>query len=684
MSVAPMRPKELFTDAMRRAGKQIRTDGRCQCPGHDGDGFNLAVTESADGTIGLHCHSHQCSINLICEGLGIAVSELFGGDDMEPRKTERSKTPKIHDTERDAVAALTWSLNQNGRIAEDAQPTATWDYQNEAGEVVGKVIRWDTTGGKEYRQIRKQGGGWVCKSMESPRPLYRLPTLADAQTVYVSEGEKAADAVVSIGLVGTSPSQGSKSPQLTDWSPLDGKRVVILPDRDEPGRKFAAAVLGLISEQAPSAEVRVCHLWDDLDSLEAAGDAHDWSEHYDSSPVERLQGLLAGLPDHLGEYSTPELDTLADEDRTATIVKPKFEGVDIGDLHLTAFEEVDWLVDGIFSSDQPTLFGARSKCLKTTQLVDLAVSLASGSDWLGVFKIPKKRRVLFITGEANNRAISKRLRKAATAHGTSMEKLKGMIRVEAVAFPELPNIEHCAAISETIKKHGIEVVIIDPLYRGLGGDIDTNKASQVASAVVSFCQWCQPASVIISHHTTKLAAREYGTPPELEDMTGAGIAESCGNWWLVGRNQKYQWDWIHDLCISFGGRDEQAGAKRILFDENKWTAEVTGLSDFIDEQKRESAQRKDDSKRDKQYRLINDARAKVESILRGKDQPLSKNQLEQLRGGITQTMIRQAIAEMEHDLSITLHEYKDGQKRTQRGFLLPNEGKEYEAKRDAR
>ncbi|MEO1973979.1 MAG: AAA family ATPase [Pirellulaceae bacterium] len=269
---------------------------------------------------------------------------------------------------------------------------------------------------------------------------------------------------------------------------------------------------------------------------------------------------------------------------TGEATQTVFSGIDISELSEHADSEVDWIVDGVFSSDQVTMFGARSKCLKTTQLVDLAVSLASGSQWLGAFDIPKPRRVLFITGEANNRAISRRLKKAAVAHHVSFDDLAGMIRVEAVDFPKLPNIKHCIAIHDTVEKHGIEVVIIDPLYRGIPSDMDTNRMSQVGDAITNFTQWCRPASLIISHHVTKSAARELGSPPALEDMTGAGVAESCGNWWLVGRNEKYAWDWKHDLCVSFGGRDEQAGGRRILFDESTWTAEVTNLHEFIGEQ----------------------------------------------------------------------------------------------------
>jgi len=358
--------------------------------------------------------------------------------------------------------------------------------------------------------------------------------------------------------------------------------------------------------------------------------------------------------------------------------KQTFGGLDIAALEEFASAEMDWLVCGVFSADQPTLFGARSKCLKTTQLVDLTISFASGTDWLGVFRIPKKRRVLFITGEANNRAIARRLKKAAQARGLTMAELTGMIRVEAIDFPKLPNIIHCQAVADTIKEHGIEVVIIDPLYRGIPSDMDTNRMAQVGDAIVNFVSWCQPASVIISHHVTKAAARELGSPPELEDMTGAGIAESCGNWWLVGRNEKYQWDWQHDLCVQFGGRDEQCGGRRILFDEKTWTAEVENLHEFIGEQAKAAQRAKDDAKRDAESQKMESARAKILSAVRNIKRPQARTPLRDASGQSGGTF-GLAFADLVRDETLVIRPYVDGANRVKpEGYIHRDYVDEYD------
>lgn len=477
---------------------------------------------------------------------------------------------------------------------------------------------------------------------------------------------------------------------------------------DTGARNVFMAVEGLLREQQPVEFATVWevlelrgHLQDDVrDALRTV--KHDYpsatpatfyadkvrEQHQKRVARQMLERRIQQLSN--GQSAEGILDELSTELEAVTpTTTRRFEGVDASDLHTYADAEPDWLVQGILSADQPTLFGARSKCLKTTQLVDLAVGFARGDKWLQAFDIPRARRVLFITGESNYRAISRRLIKACSARDISLEDIAGMLRVEAVDFPKLPRMEDCEAVRRTVEKHSIEVVIVDPLYRGLTADIDTNRMQMVGDAIVTFAQFCQPASLILSHHVTKAAARELGSPPELEDMTGAGIAESCGNWWLIGRNEKYQWDWKHDLCVQFGGRDEQAGARRIVFDESTWTASVENYRDFIGEREQAAETAQEAAKREKHKRKVDRARARILTAMRNVKRPQSKNAIEARRGEVAQAAFREAFADMVNDQTITVHPYRDGQNRLQsEGYLLAEFRDEYERqfalKEDAR
>ena len=77
--------------------------------------------------------------------------------------------------------------------------------------------------------------------------LFQASNVAEAQTVFVTEGEKDSEAIAAIGGAAVSPPQGAGKAHLFDWSPLTGKTVIIVADNDDPGRKQAAEVTALLA-----------------------------------------------------------------------------------------------------------------------------------------------------------------------------------------------------------------------------------------------------------------------------------------------------------------------------------------------------------------------------------------------------------------------------------------------------
>ena len=132
--------------------------------------------------------------------------------------------------------------------------TAKWDYLDEAGRLIACVYRYDPPGGKQFRP-------WDVLARKArapdPRPLYNRPGIKAANQVILVEGEKAAAALISQGLVPTTAMNGASAPvDKTDWSPLKGKRVVVWPDHDEPGWRYAlAAAQAVLEAGAASAAV---------------------------------------------------------------------------------------------------------------------------------------------------------------------------------------------------------------------------------------------------------------------------------------------------------------------------------------------------------------------------------------------------------------------------------------------
>jgi putative DNA primase/helicase len=170
------------------------------------------------------------------------------------------------------------------------KPSGRWTYLDAASAVLGCVLRFDLGNGeKEFRPLtlwRPAKGGkieWRWESWPPKRPLYGLRRLAERPSapVVICEGEKAADAAARLlpGFVAVTAPNGAKSADKADWSPLQGRRVVIWPDADSAGLAFAGAAAKSIAAVGAESVVLitlpmgVAVGWDAADA-EAAG----WDE----------------------------------------------------------------------------------------------------------------------------------------------------------------------------------------------------------------------------------------------------------------------------------------------------------------------------------------------------------------------------------------------------------------------
>ena len=562
-------PFDEFVSSLERRGFSYdETTGRAQCPGHGNSesGFNLAVTESDTGNVLLRCFSHGCSSHKICQNMGISEGSLFAGKDYKPGAERKVKEVKRKETASQWIEVFARSLGE---------PTQIHDYFDERMELVGQVLRFDKEGGtKEFRQTcRTADGMWEAHGMPVPRPMYNLPNLPDAEKVYVVEGEKAVDALTAAGYTATTGTQGSSAAQKTDWSPLKGKEVIILPDNDEQGVAWADKVFSLLPEcDACVVDMASVH----FDRGHEFGDGND------------IYDLLAL------DANVMTLVTAAARTKSKSMsAAPRFAGSSVGDLWEMCDEPVDWIVEDAFSADQPTVIGAKQKSLKTTLLSDLAVALATGTEWCGHFVVPRPRRTLFITGESSARGSMRRIRRAVEARGLGRYDIGEQLRVETLHFPNLPDQSDCDAVAEVVLQFGIEIVIVDPLYMGLSG-VSTTNLTEVGPALRNFKVACYPASMILAHHVKK--STDYSDAPNLEDLSQAGIAEFAGNYMLLGRLSEYKGDGKHELAVRMGGRDDQFGLHKLDFDEVSWTADFTSLTEWREMQEVSAELEKEEKK----------------------------------------------------------------------------------------
>ncbi|HEX8875271.1 MAG TPA: DUF3987 domain-containing protein [Phycisphaerales bacterium] len=169
---------------------------------------------------------------------------------------------------------------------------------------------------------KADGSGWIIGGMPRPRPLYGLPDLLATPAgsrMYVTEGEKAADAARAVGLTATTSPHGSRSANKADWSPLAGREIVILPDRDDAGEKYAEDVARLATA-AGAKSVRVVRLFELWAGMPEGGDMADFVEHR-GGDVEAIRAEVEALADET------DADTVTPDTPAVPAFKPFPVGV---------------------------------------------------------------------------------------------------------------------------------------------------------------------------------------------------------------------------------------------------------------------------------------------------------------------------------------------------------------------
>jgi 5S rRNA maturation endonuclease (ribonuclease M5) len=340
---------------------------------------------------------------------------------------------------------------RNGeRRRERGKIIATYDYTDEQGTFLFQVCRFEP---KDFRQRKPDpsaidGWSWSVKGVR--RVPYRLPDLiravGDNRPVFIVEGEKDADALVKLGFVATC-NAGGAGKWLDSFTPyFKGADVVILPDKDEPGRKHADGVARMLHGTA--AQIRLLEL-PDLGAHEVK-DVSDWI----------AGGGQAAELDEMVE-AAPEWDVnKAAEPKTAN---PFFallqDGAAIQGKQLPPIVQI---VDGLFCPGTKLVIGSGSKSYKTWLTICMALALAHGKEFLGRSTI--RTRALYVNLELRPEAFERRVQIVAEAMGIRVNKA-GFSTCRCGCIAGLSLSVLISRLVEIAKSKEVGAVVLDPQYK---------------------------------------------------------------------------------------------------------------------------------------------------------------------------------------------------------------------------
>ena len=248
--------------------------------------------------------------------------------------------------------------------------------------------------------------------------------------------------------------------------------------------------------------------------------------------------------------------------------------------------KLEWFVEGLMVMGQPGVIGAPKKSLKTGLSVDLTISLASGTPFLGQFQVPQPRRVCLFSGESGPATLKETAIRVCRSKSIDLQSLPAFWDFRLPAFNSEKNRERVASM---IKQLALQMVIIDPLYLSLptsasGKTVNPANLFEMGPLLQTISQTCLRAGAtpIFVHHTKKMGGtgaeiRSKYAPIELDALSFSGVPEFARQWMLLNRREEYVLgSGQHKLWMSVGGSAGFSGCWAVDVDEGQVVRNFSG------------------------------------------------------------------------------------------------------------
>jgi len=483
--------------------KRVGKGWLASCPlpthgqGHGDKNPSLSISDGEDGKPLFKCHSgcdqHQLFHAIRDYGL---LPEIEKRDPLASIKPLPALAPQVLEHE--------------------------WVYVDEDGEPLFVKQRFKTQSakGKDYRQARINKDGSRSYSLGDCRIVpYRFPELLNAKTagraIYLVEGEKAADALVEIGAIATSAHAGSGSwPQeITQY--FAGATVVMLPDNDLAGWKYAKLVAAALTPVVKSLRIV------DLPVIYPKEDAWEWVKVYGGTRqqlaelAKQAQPITSAddvtIPERLvaaAEVVAPATPNATNATAPGNVhqeTDKTYKPFKIESWQSVKDEPIQWLIQDVIPERSFVALYGPPASFKSFIAMDIAECIASGRPWLGK-EINGTGPVLYIAGEGHG-GIGARIAAIKQHHKTpdssQLFVVRSMINLRSSA-DDFTNL--IVAIDELVQLIGVQLrmIVIDTLARSFGGG-NENSSDDMGAFIQATgkIQNRYKCSLMLLHHAGK-------------------------------------------------------------------------------------------------------------------------------------------------------------------------------------
>ena len=453
-------------------------------------------------------------------------------------------------------------------------PTDQWNYYDVNGDLMVCVYRYDTPSGKQFRP-------WDPKlrthKTPEPRPLYNQIGMAKSDLVVLVEGEKCAEALIKLGICATTAMHGANAPiNKTDWSPLQGKQVVLWPDHDQPGKAYADKVINKLRTLGVASLAKVMlpdnkpQGWDAADAVSEGLDVAAFLKAYaepillttdsakakikanrvginifeaDSTDTDDTDETEADCPDLDSDESNNDESDNDSADNTDNTKTGSFEvdgtaqesqlfpAFTVGQLLDDKSALVpDLIAPRILTPEGLLVFGGAPKVGKTDFLLNWLVNLSAGLSFMDMTP-PRPLKIFYLQLEIGYDYLRERLQNMQLD-----PNFLPLIRENLWVTPKVHLLLDQDGVSKVYQviesscsPSEVDIIVIDPLRNVYDGENENDNLR-----MLTFLQ-CRievlrylvnpKAGVILVHHTKKLTKKMVEEDP-FQALSGAGSLRS--------------------------------------------------------------------------------------------------------------------------------------------------------------
>ena len=376
------------------------------------------------------------------------------------------------------------SLPQAFAHPELGPPVKVYTYQNENGQTLFHVCRFEP---KEFRAC-DSSGAWKIKGIK--HLPYDLLRIQNADTVFICEGEKDADAINLLGLVGT-----CKANCTGKWSKgfaeefFSDKTVYILQDNDKAGNDKAMDTAKAL-KQAPGTQIKLLPPFDGPKGY----DVSDWLQ--DGGTKEQLLEIV----DRTEWFSQSQ-------------EAPKIEIISLAKI-IEIDPQIEPIAEGFLNRREPVIIHAIGGLGKSTLAHQIAEELAAspsihGNMLLEKFPIRQNRcRSLFIQSENSMAAVNAKSRNCdpEIASRIFYPYIHNDILTTGGAFEDPQFVQQVIDIIKQIEDETnsrVDLLYVDPLISF--NRAEENGAGDIRAALDGITKVAQVtgATPIVLHHDRK-------------------------------------------------------------------------------------------------------------------------------------------------------------------------------------